>query len=199
VTNVLRAGAIVLLLTAAGLVIAVHLVARGFDPVNRRLSEYVAAEAGYLMTAAFFVLGIGIAVLGVAIGVSGARRSVTVAALLMLSGVAMVIAGLAPTDPDSTSAAEVIHSRASGGATLALIAAALLWSWSLDRGEAADMRAVATVAAVLGATSVLLHETAVSGLGQRALWLTLLVWMLLAAIRLPRGARRRHLPRASTS
>jgi hypothetical protein len=46
--------------------------------------------------------------------------------------------------------------------------------------KSATMRLVAGAALLLALASVVLHDTSVSGLSQRLLWMTLLWWVVLA-------------------
>jgi len=136
------------------------------------------------MTAAFLTLGLGIGALGLAIGSTGGdgwrARVVTVA--LLGSGVSVIVAGLYRTEPGAATTAEIVHSRASAGATLVLIGVALLWSFQPRSGR--PLRALAIAAALLGVLSAALHETSATGLSQRLLWFTLLGWLLLASFSL---------------
>jgi len=172
------------MLVGFGLVVAVHVVT-GLDPISRRLSEYVHEEGGFLMVAAFIAIGLGMIGLGLAIRTATGRLAPWVATLVGLAGVGMIVSGLYPTDPGPATISGLLHSRASGGATLALIGASILWSFRTP-GRDRLLMGLSVAAALLGVVSVALHETGVSGLGQRSLWVVLLAWLLLAAVRLER-------------
>lgn len=179
----MRTASLVLVVTSTVLVFSVHLVA-DLGPVDHRLSEYVDGRGGFLMTAAFLTLGAGIAALGLAIaGEKRGRRGWVVAALLVGAGTAMTVSGLFPTDPGAETTAELVHSTASAMATIAVIGASLLWSWSVARDPGSRM--LAALGLVLGIASTVLHETAATGISQRALWLVLVAWLLVAGLRLP--------------
>ena len=101
----------------------------------------------------------------------------------------MIAAGIWRTDPDRSGATtDAIHSRASAAATLVLIGAALAWSVILRRRATPrrpDLAAgLAVLAAILGALSPALHRSALTGISQRLLWLSLLAWLILTAWRL---------------
>jgi Protein of unknown function (DUF998) len=171
-----------MLLASTVLVVAVHLVS-DLDPTSRRLSEYVNGPAGYLMTAAFLALGLGLIALGLAMArTGGGMRSAVVSIAVAAAGVSVMVAGVFQTEPGATTTSEIVHSRASGGATLVLIGAALVWSFR--PGAEARFRVLAVATAALGVMSALLHGTAATGFSQRLLWLALLGWLLLAALRL---------------
>jgi hypothetical protein len=163
-------------------VVAVH-IGSDLDAAGHRLSEYVHGRGGSLMTVAFLMLGLGTVALGLAIASSGVDgwRTRLVTGALVAAGLAVIVAGLYPTEPGADTTAEIVHSRASGGATLLLIGAAL--SWSFRPGSGRLLRALAVSIAVLGGLSVALHETSATGLSQRLLWLALVAWLLIAALR----------------
>lgn len=78
---------------------------------------------------------------------------------------------------------ETIHSRASAFATIAIVILALAYATPIalpQRPVVSDPvgKALAVVAVVLVGISTLLHETRWTGLGQRALWLVLIIWLV---------------------
>jgi hypothetical protein len=106
-----------------------------------------------------------------------------------------VAAGIWRTDADRSGVTtDAIHSRASGAATLVLIAAALTWSVARRQPRAAhgsDLgTGLAVIAALLGALSPALHDSAWTGVSQRLLWLALLAWLLVTAWQLTPWGRR---------
>jgi hypothetical protein len=179
----LRAGAIAGLAGGALLVGILHVVS-DIDPIGHRLSEYVVESGGSLMTASFLASGLGVACLGMAIGRVGVGgvRSIVVALALVGAGAGLAVAGLFPTDVTGETQAELVHSRASGAATVLIIGASLVWSAERSRRPRRPPLALAIAGLLLGVVSVFLHDTALSGLGQRGLWLALVTWALAAAI-----------------
>jgi hypothetical protein len=167
-------------------VIALHVLRADLGFAGHRISEYANGPYGYVMTAAFVSIGIGMLALGAAMAQQGGRRSMVVAAAIAAAGIGMVVAGIWRTDPDRVGVTEdAIHSRASAGATLVLIVAALAWSavprWRRP-GRGIDLAAgLAVVAAVFGAVSPALHRSSWTGVSQRLLWLSLLAWLILTA------------------
>jgi hypothetical protein len=140
------------------------------------------------MTAAFVCVGAGLLTLAGAIVAAErpwVRRLVAVA--VGIAGVGMVVSGLYRTDAVRSGAtADAVHSTASGVATLALIGATV--SWTAFGSRRAAPLLLAAIAVVLGATSPALHRSRWTGLSQRLLWLTLLMWAVLAACELARRA-----------
>jgi hypothetical membrane protein len=160
-----------------------HIVRNDLNPVTQRLSEYAVGPYGWLMTTAFLSLGcvlLAIAVLlGAAAGSNQIRRAITL--LGLVAGAGIIVSGAFPTGVSSIS--EVVHSRASGIATAAAIAIALVYSLPRMRQATASTRdlvgaALALSAAFLGAISPTLHESQWTGLSQRVLWATVMVWLL---------------------
>jgi membrane-associated phospholipid phosphatase len=186
----LQVASVGLLAAGVACVVAMHVLRDDLAPTGHRLSEYALGRYGWVMAAAFVGIGSGLLALAWAMSRSRppARWRRAVPTLVAVAGGGMILAGLYDTDPGrSGESADSIHSLASGGATLALIAAALMWSVipasrRLRRPDAATALAVA--AAILGALSPLLHRSAVTGVSQRLLWATLLTWAVLVAWRL---------------
>lgn len=174
-------------------VVALHGLRTDLGPVGARLSEYANGEFGWLMTVAFVALGLGMVALSLGLrSESGSGRSAwLIPAAIAAAGVCMIVAGVYPTDPrGAETTAEVVHSRASGLASLLLLGAvygsAVLRGPGRLRPERGPAGALAVVSVALGAVSPILHDTRWSGLGQRLLWATLMVWLLRTAWRLGR-------------
>lgn len=187
----LRLASVALFLTSATSVAALHVLPNDLAPVADRLSEYANEEYGWLMTVAFGALGLGMVALGLGLrSESGSGpRAWLIPAAIAAAGIGMIVAGVYPTDPSGAeTAAEVIHSRASGLASLLLIGA--VYASSVQRGpgrlrpEPGPIGALAVASVALGCLSPILHDTTWSGLGQRLLWATLMMWLLLTAWRL---------------
>jgi hypothetical protein len=192
----LRSGARVVtiagLLCSLAFVAVLHVVRADLPPVSHRLSEYANGPYGWMMSAAFFALGSGLIALGVALGAESRPRGIAwiMSATAVLAGAGALVSGAFRTGVSHAS--EVIHSRASALATVAIVALALAYSKAAvghrPRGAHDPAGAVlALIAAALAALSPLLHDTRWSGLGQRLLWIALLTWLLRAAWQLPRG------------
>ena len=173
-------------------VIVLHLVRRDLSPIEDRISEYALGRSGPLMFIAFVATGIGILCLAWALWRVGGRWSRAVPALLAVAGVGMIVSGLFPTDRlRSGAAADAVHSRASALGTIALVAGALMWSVLRAGRHRVDI-ALAVLAAGFAAASSALHGSSISGLSQRLLWLTLLLWLIVSALTLP--ARMQRVP-----
>ena len=139
------------------------------------------------MIAAFVLVGAGLWAVGMAVALAGGRFSWATAALLVVSGTGMVVAGIWPTDLEGAeSAGGEVHSAASAAATVAVIAAALVQSVFVPpaRPPARLEAGLALAGAVLGALGPPLHRSAVTGYSQRVLWLVLVAWAAVVGLRL---------------
>lgn len=182
-TAPLRAVSMALLIAGFACVVVLHVVRRDLDPADHRLSEYAIGRFGSVMTVAFISIGLGLLTLGWALSRTGTPSgwSRPVPAAVGVAGAGMVVSGLYRTDPNrSGAAADSIHSVASAVATLTLIAAAVAWSvvrHGTLRAPRPDLSTgLAGAAVVLGALSPFLHRSALTGVSQRLLWLSLLAW-----------------------
>ena len=186
--------AVVLLALAVAAVAVAHALRPDVGVRTDRLSELAVGSYAPVMVAAFLLLGAGLLALAVAVAADGGPATRAVAALLVVGGVGMILAGVWPTDLLGTRPkAGDIHSRASAAATVAVIAAALIRSVVVppSRPRARLDAALALLGALLGILGPPLHKSAVTGFSQRALWLVLVAWALVVALRL--AAPRLHL------
>lgn len=172
-----------LLFASAGSLLLLHLLRRDLNPIERRLSEYAIGPYGVLMTAALFAMGLALGALSVQLAAarsaSGIRR--LVAPLIGVAGVGLILAGIFRTGTDSL-LVEIIHSRASGAAVLALTGAAVASVTGPATGRQGRASRAVTVAAVVAvAIGPILHDTRWSGIGQRVVWLALAAWLLITA------------------
>lgn len=193
--------AVVLAVLAFSAVVVLHVVRTDLDPVGNVLSEYANGGHGVIMTAVFYGTGLASAALGWRLRSALDWRGVTVVvpALLMLAGLALIVGGVfevgLPEAPES--AAETIHSYASIGAFVLLIAAMLLLAHAC-RHDARwqTYRPIATVlamtAAAAAAISPVADRTPWPGAAQRILGGTVLLWLLLTALRVRANAFRPH-------
>ena len=171
-----------------------HVARPELSPVKDRLSEYANGSYGPIMTASFIALGAGVIVLGLAIASTrtpiGRTRVVPLA--VIVAGCGLILSGVFRTDPvGAPTTDERIHSLASGSASLALIAAAVMSALDARRGQVREPGPpgglavlLAGLALGLGAISPLVHGSRWTGLSQRLLWLTLITWLLVTAWRL---------------
>jgi len=120
---------------------------------------------------------------GVAIrGMRGADKFAwTIPATAMLAGVGMILSAVFETGGSQVS--EMMHSRASAIAVVAVVALALGYSISpMGRATGATPEPIgaglALLAAALAAASPLLHDTRWTGFSQRLLWFALITWLL---------------------
>lgn len=184
-----RGVTLALLIGSAGSLATLHVLRSDLDPVARRLSEYANGPYHNVMTAVFYAMGLALVTLSLQLGtsqVSGAAR--VVAGLVALAGVGLVLSGIFKTGTDSA-LTELLHSRASGTAVLALTVAAALYAIhpafdDIRRWDLA-IRTIAGVALMAVVISPILHDTQWSGLSQRVVWLTLMAWVFAMAWQLP--------------
>ena len=87
--------------------------------------------------------------------------------------------------PGAPTTTKRVHSLVSGSASVTLIAAAVASSFLSSRRRprpaVGPAGVLACVALALGAVSPVRHQTVWTGLSQRLLWLTLMVWLLVTA------------------
>lgn len=178
--GVLRSITVASILAACLLVTFLHVMS-DLDPVQRRLSEYATGSYGVAMTAAFLLVGIGLGSLGVMLV---RAHAVVVGIALTVAGVAMAVSGLFPTDPNADTTAEAFHSNASAFATFLVVCASVWWSFR-DRRASRSSRLLAVAGLALVIASVVLHDSLISGVSQRVLWGTLLVWVVVTAFTPP--------------
>lgn len=173
-------------------VVGLHLARPDLDPLQHVLSEYANGPFGVVMTVVFYAVGIACVALGWRLRTALSWRGVTVVVpgLLVAAGIGMVAAGAfevgLPSAPESP--AETIHSLASIGAFVALVAAMALFAWAC-RGDprwvafGPAAAALALLAIVAAAASPFADGTQWTGVAQRVLAGTVVVWLLVTARR----------------
>jgi hypothetical protein len=185
----LRLVSIALLAAALAFIVVLHFVRRDLAPARHRISEYALGPHGELMATAFVCLGAGVLALAWPLARAAGRRSRLVLVVVTASGVGMVISGIFRTDPERSGVTtDAIHSYASAISTMALIGTALLCSVgrrALTPRLPRITVVLAVLGAILGALSPFLHHSSWTGISQRLLWLTLLAWLIITALRLP--------------
>ena len=191
--------AVVLAILCFGAIGVLHLVRTDLDPFGHVLSEYANGRYGVIMTAVFYGTGLASAALGWRLRSALEWHGITVAApvLLMLAGVALIVGGVfevgLPDAPESV--AEAIHSYASIGAFVLLTVAMLLVAWACRNDiRWQSYRPVATLLALTvltaAAGSPLADRTPWPGAAQRVLGGTVLLWLVLTALRIRSNAFR---------
>lgn len=178
-----------LLLCSAACVLALHALRTDVPPVSERLSAYALGPYGWLMTVAFVALGCGLASLGFTLLTERPRGTTwLVPTLGIAAGVGMVLSALYETEVSASS--EIVHSRASIAATIAVVGLVVAHSlpaarrWSRVGADRTGI-ALAFAAVALLALAPVLHDTRWSGLGQRLLWAVLFAWLLRTLWRMP--------------
>jgi hypothetical protein len=176
-------------LSSSTAVVVLHVVRADLDPIGRRLSEYAVGPFGWLMTAAFMLLGVGLYALSRAVRSvdPGTPAMKVLRVLLVIAAAGMTVSAVFETQAATPPGwREIVHSRASALAFIALIAAAL-WTatvarramaWGAARGAADAFTTLATLSAVI---SPVTHDGPWTGLVQRLSYLAVLCWLLLAS------------------
>jgi hypothetical protein len=192
--------AVLLVSVCFAAMVLLHAVRTDLDPVRQVMSEYANGRFGIVMTAAFYAFGLTCVALAIRLGRAMARRplSVVVRVLLGLGGLGLILAGVfeveRPAVPDTIE--EILHSDATLAAFTLIITAMLLFAVTCRTDPRwSDFRWIAVVlsvlAAVAGAFSPFAGQTTWSGLAQRVLGLTVIVWLLLVALHIRMGGLRR--------
>jgi hypothetical protein len=190
--------AVILLVSACfGAMALLHILRTDLDPVRQVMSEYANGRYGAYMTAAFYLFGLAAIALAVRLRRAllspvtgrGDRGAAVVPILLSLAGLGLFLAGVfeveRPLVPDTIE--EVIHSDAALAGFALMIIAMLVFAvvirtdprWVGFRGRAMWL---AIIAALAGAASPIADRTPWSGVAQRVLGLTVVLWLLLTAL-----------------
>ena len=181
-------------------VTALHFLRPDYNPVTRFISEFAVGRYGYVMTIAFFALGLGSLALALGIrgGVAPSRAKSAGSLLLGMWGIGVFLAGIFPTDLQGSPAttAGTIHNTASLISFVVLIAAIFLSSrgfkrdlaWTSYHAPSLVMGFAALVTFVLFFIS---FTSGWLGIGQRAFAAVILLWLLSTGVRLRSAARAR--------
>ena len=181
---------LVLAVACVGGVVVLHLRRPDLDPLRHVLSEYANGPFGVVMTAVFYAVGLACLALGWRLRTALRWRGATAATptLLMAAGVGMFLAGAfevgLPGAPDRID--ETIHSLASIGAFVALVLAMALFAvacghdpdWIAFRPTAT---ALAVLAVATAALSPVADGTPWTGVDQRVLAGSVVLWLVLTA------------------
>ncbi len=181
-------------------VTALHFLRPDYNPATRFISEFAVGPYGYVMTIAFFALGLGILALALGIrrGVTPSRANSAGSLTLGIWAIGALLAGIFPTDlggtPITTTGA--IHITASLIAFVAAIAAIFLNSrgFRQDPSWMSYYAASLTVGFAALVTLVILFisvNTGWVGIAQRAFVAVILLWLLSTEVRLRSAARAR--------
>jgi hypothetical protein len=173
-------------------VVVLHVVRTDLPPASHRLSEYASGSFGWLMTGAFVSLGCGLVAIAITFAAGGRRLEFAVAFLAAAATFASGVFETGASDAD-----ELIHSRASAAAVVAIVCLALIDTRWMTRSRLPSRGSrmtsgLALVALGLAAISPLLHHTRWTGLSQRLLWVALLCWLI--GVSCHSGERRGRLP-----
>jgi len=183
--------AVILAILAFVAIMALHAVRGDVDPIRRVMSEYANGSHGRFMTFVFYAFGVACLALAFRLrrAIDHGVAHVLVPLLLGAAGISLIASGVfeveRPMVPDTIE--EVIHSQASIAAFVLLVNA----MWLLAFVSRRDVRwwsfrwqatILALVASVLAAATPLSAGTGWSGVVQRLLGATALLWLLLTAL-----------------
>ncbi len=181
------------------IVLLLHLLSPEFDPRTRFISEYDHSPYGYLLTSAFFALGLGSICLVAALlnleSSQGVGRKAGLA-LLAVWSIGIIADGIFPLDPgvEPVTTAGTVHLMAAMISFISLMVASLLLS--LDFRKRDYFRKMSRPALVLVGLICLsfmignIPDPATQGLTQRLFVLFCLGWLLFVSLNVLRSAKR---------
>ncbi len=167
---------------------ALHLLRRDLAPATHYISEYAVGRFGLLMSSALVVLGIGTLALSLVVRATMDEtwlvRIGTV--VLFLSGLSTILIGLFRTDIDGqpSTIAGAIHGRAAFIAILFEAVSVLILTAAFFRDNRwRSYRPVSLAFAIVIVISGALLPVLPRGTGERLLVYTLVLWLLVTALR----------------
>ncbi len=172
---------------------ALHLLRRDLDPATHYISEYAVGRFGLLMSSALVILGIGTAALSLVIHTTMEERWLVRVgtAVLFLSGLSTILIGLFRTDIDGqpSTIAGAIHGRAAFIAILFEAISVLILTAAFFRDNRwRSYRPVSLTFAIVVVISGVLLPVLPRGTGERLLVYTLVLWLLVTALRMRTAA-----------
>lgn len=188
-TNIAIAGA-----CFVGIAIGVvHLSNHEYDIISQPMSYYAVGANSFLMTTIILAFAASIIALSLVLKWSIPGLSRGGIGGLQIAGASLVIAALFPTDVTDdampVTVAGLVHTAASYLFSPCLVAGALLVSRRFDnlRFRHAPTFALALVSwsSLIILTVVNLLDLQIGGIGQRIFLATILLWLLMTALRLP--------------
>jgi hypothetical membrane protein len=165
-----------------------HLIRPEYDPVAETVSQYAIGPYGYLMTAAFFSVGVGVVALAIGLSQALPQAPRIGSAFLGLGGLCVFFVGVFPIDRASPEApvAEFVHDALSMASIVFAIAAMFTLTRYLSRDSgrraAGAISLLLSLAATAGlVTLILVYDTHWRGAAQRLCIGAVLSWLLLMA------------------
>ncbi|MEV5898032.1 DUF998 domain-containing protein [Nonomuraea fuscirosea] len=196
------------ILVFVGLIATLHVIDPDRDPIGTTVSEYVLGPYGWLLSFAALAFGLGVLALTTATAaILPSPRPRTGLTLLTLAGLGMVVVGAFPTDPiDPTdprfvTTSGVIHAAAGILAfTCFAIAGPLLTRPIRKATSTARLDGLTFLPpagyAIFWATGILDHQLgglfgnrSATGLGERLMAVTFIIWLIIAALGIRRAMR----------
>lgn len=171
-----------------------HVLEPSLSPASAIISDYTTTGSGWLATTTFVAFAVIWGLLAIALSVVPQNRLVFWGRILFgLAVIGILVAVVLPSsaDPRTDSVlARVMNLLARPGLFLAVV----LVSWGLRRSEdwkdlAPTLLVLSSVVVVLLVVTIaILLERGLGGLGQRALFVCLYLWVILVARRLRRSS-----------
>ncbi|MEV6158448.1 DUF998 domain-containing protein [Nonomuraea sp. NPDC052129] len=187
------------------LVAILHVIDRARDPISITVSEYVLGPYGWMLSFAALAFGLGVLALTAAIAANASPRPRVVLTSLATAGLGMVVVGafptdpIDPTDPQFVTTAGAIHAAAGILAfTCLALAAPLLTRPIAATTNATGLRRLAFLPpagyAIFWVTGILdnqlgglLGSRSATGLGERLMAVTFIIWLLAVALGIRRA------------
>lgn len=179
----------------AVLFLTLHALEPGLDPVASIISDYAQTESAPLVVAAFLAFAAVWGSLAVALSAPPSNAWLLAGrGLFALAAIAIVIAAVFPETADprtGTAIARIQNLLARPG----LFVGVLLVSWGLRRAPGWERLAnwllgmAFGAVALLGATIIVLLPSGVGGIGQRAVFVILYLWVWLIGRRIARSPK----------
>jgi len=179
------AGAIYFLIA----ILALHVLVRDHDPITQMMSEYALSPFGYLLSTAFLAWGVGYMALaqGLRARLTSSPRSVAASVVLAIAGLSMFLNGIIPCDPGcgNTTPLGIVHSVLSFPFFFGSLVAILLLLAPFEGDprwrpvhRAASVIAACTVVAFVVFFAQRAAQLPLTGVTQRLVTMSLLVWFL---------------------
>lgn len=191
------------------LVVSLHVIDPGRDPISITVSEYVLGPYGWLLSFAALAFGLGVLALATAIAATlPSPRPRAGLISLATAGFGLVLVGAFPTDPiDPTdprfaTTSGMIHAAAGILAfTCFALAGPLLTRPILKATSTTGLRGLAFLPpagyAIFWATGILDNQLgglfasrSATGLGERLMAMAFIIWLITAALDIRRAMRR---------
>jgi hypothetical membrane protein len=191
------------ILVFVGLVATLHVIDPDRDPISITVSEYVLGPYGWLLSFAALAFGLGVLALTAATtAILPSPRPRTGLTLLTLAGLGMVVVGAFPTDPIDPTDPRFLTTAGILAFTCFALAGPLLTRPIRKATGATRANGLAFLPpagyAIFWATGILDNQLgglfgnrSATGLGERLMAVTFIIWLIAAALDVRRAVRQR--------